>query len=136
MKLASLKNGRDGRLVVVARDLSRYIDAAEVAPTLQAALDALEDALRYRLYATVNPQALERPNEGTLVFKMLECRVQSARRRKGLPDFACKPVGTAEYATFAATIDARISARCLQCPPDRTDGTGYVCGWGFTMSAT
>ncbi len=39
MKLASLKNGRDGRLVVVSRGLTRYLDAAEVVPTLQAALD-------------------------------------------------------------------------------------------------
>ena len=39
MKLASLKRGRDGRLVVVSRDLSRAADAASVAPTLQAALD-------------------------------------------------------------------------------------------------
>jgi fumarylacetoacetate (FAA) hydrolase len=39
MKLASLKYGRDGRLVVVSRDLSRYADAAAVAPTLLAALD-------------------------------------------------------------------------------------------------
>jgi fumarylacetoacetate (FAA) hydrolase len=39
MKLASLKSGRDGRLVVVSRDLSRCADASAVAPTLQAALD-------------------------------------------------------------------------------------------------
>jgi fumarylacetoacetate (FAA) hydrolase len=39
MKLASLKGGRDGRLVVVSRDLSRCADASAVAPTLQAALD-------------------------------------------------------------------------------------------------
>ena len=39
MKLASLKHGRDGRLVVVSRDLSRYLPADDVAPTLQAALD-------------------------------------------------------------------------------------------------
>jgi len=39
MKLASLKHGRDGRLVVVSRDLSRFADASAVAPTLQAALD-------------------------------------------------------------------------------------------------
>ncbi len=39
MKLASLKGGRDGRLVVVSKDLTRYTDAARVAPTLQAALD-------------------------------------------------------------------------------------------------
>jgi fumarylacetoacetate (FAA) hydrolase len=40
MKLASLKNGRrDGRLVVVSRDLTRSTDASFLAPTLQAALD-------------------------------------------------------------------------------------------------
>lgn len=39
MKLASLKGGRDGRLVVVSNDLAWYADAAHIAPTLQAALD-------------------------------------------------------------------------------------------------
>ncbi len=39
MKLATLKDGRDGRLVVVSRDLARYASAASVASTLQAALD-------------------------------------------------------------------------------------------------
>ncbi len=39
MKLASLKHGRDGTLIVVSRDLSRAVVAAEIAPTLQAALD-------------------------------------------------------------------------------------------------
>lgn len=39
MKLASLKHGRDGRLVVVSSDLAWYTDAFLIAPTLQAALD-------------------------------------------------------------------------------------------------
>ena len=39
MKLASLKHGRDGRLIVVSRDGQRYAEA-KAAPTLQAALDA------------------------------------------------------------------------------------------------
>ena len=39
MKLASLKDGRDGRLVVVSRDLARYLPANDIAPTLQATLD-------------------------------------------------------------------------------------------------
>ncbi len=49
MKLASLKGGRDGRLVVVSDDLAYYADAARIAPTLQAALDdwdRVEPALR------------------------------------------------------------------------------------------
>ena len=39
MKLASLPGGRDGRLAVVSRDLSRAMPAQGVASTLQAALD-------------------------------------------------------------------------------------------------
>lgn len=44
MKLASLKHGRDGRLVVVSKDTTRYTDASRIAPTLQAALDDWERA--------------------------------------------------------------------------------------------
>jgi fumarylacetoacetate (FAA) hydrolase len=39
MKLASLKSGRDGALVVVSNDLAWYADASHIALTLQAALD-------------------------------------------------------------------------------------------------
>jgi fumarylacetoacetate (FAA) hydrolase len=42
MKLASLKHGRDGRLVVVSKDLAWFTDAFLIAPTLQAALDDWE----------------------------------------------------------------------------------------------
>lgn len=45
MKLASLKGGRDGQLVVVSNDLTRYAPAANVAATLQAALDDWKNAL-------------------------------------------------------------------------------------------
>lgn len=40
MKLATLKDGtRDGQLVVVSKDLTRYCAATNIAPTMQAALD-------------------------------------------------------------------------------------------------
>lgn len=39
MKLGSLKQGRDGELIVVSRDLSRAVRATGIAATLQAALD-------------------------------------------------------------------------------------------------
>jgi fumarylacetoacetate (FAA) hydrolase len=39
MKLGSLKGGRDGRLIVVNRDLDRFVTVGDIAPTLQAALD-------------------------------------------------------------------------------------------------
>src|SRR5262249_23653729 len=47
MKLASLKGGRDGRLIVVDRDLTRFVAVPEIASTMQQALDEwLRDAPR------------------------------------------------------------------------------------------
>jgi fumarylacetoacetate (FAA) hydrolase len=49
MKLASLKHGRDGSLVVVSQDLQWCARTAAIAPTMQAALDdwaAIEPRLR------------------------------------------------------------------------------------------
>jgi fumarylacetoacetate (FAA) hydrolase len=43
MKLASLKSGRDGQLVVVSRDLSRAVAAGDIAQTLQQAMDNWAD---------------------------------------------------------------------------------------------
>jgi fumarylacetoacetate (FAA) hydrolase len=41
VKLATLKDGtKDGKLIVVSRDLARAVVAASIAPTLQAAIDA------------------------------------------------------------------------------------------------
>jgi len=65
------------------------------------------------------------------VFTMRECRVQTARRRKGLPDFPCKSVGIVEYTVFAKTVDPRIETRCITCPPDVTGG--LACSWEFTL---
>jgi fumarylacetoacetate (FAA) hydrolase len=45
MKLASLKTGgRDGSLIVVSRNLERFVSAADIAPTLQVALDNWQQA--------------------------------------------------------------------------------------------
>lgn len=61
MKLASLKGGRDGRLVVASTDLARCALATAIAPTLQAALDtwdSSEPALR-ALHTALDTGALE-----------------------------------------------------------------------------
>jgi len=94
-------------------------------------LQALARALAYRLYAMINEQTLNWTGEGALEFRMVECRVQSTRRRKSLPDFPCKSVGIVEFTEFARAVDPRIRTECLSCPPDRT--VGYCCAWRFTL---
>ena len=97
----------------------------------QGGLEALKKALEYRLYAVLNIQQSE-PKDGMLTFYMNECRVQNARKRKGLSDFPCKKVGLVEYETFAKTIDSRIKTRCITCPPD-DHPEEYYCRWEFTI---
>jgi hypothetical protein len=95
-------------------------------------IEALARALGRRLYALINEQEIVEQTEDRLVFRMNDCRVQSARKRKGLADFPCKPVGLVEYAGFARTIDERIETRCIGCPPD-PHPEGWYCAWEFTL---
>jgi len=136
---AEEKLGLDGAIALDTRswELFSPVEAKRIMKAFQipdgGGLEALEKALRYRLYATINPQSTERPDGNRLIHKMIDCRVQTARRRKNLPDFPCQPVGLVEYSRFAQTVDPRIKTRCLQCPPDDTKDSGCVCAWEFTM---
>ena len=95
-------------------------------------IPALKQALQFRLYARINVQSLIEIDQNTLRFEMNDCRVQSARKRKGLDDFPCKSVGIAEYAYFAHTIDDRIQTRVVCCPPD-SHPEEYYCAWQFSL---
>jgi hypothetical protein len=95
-------------------------------------IPALAECLKHRLYARLNLQDCIEQTESRVVFRMLDCRVQSARKRRGLPDFPCKEVGLVEYAEFARTVDPRIRTRCIACPPD-AHPEEYWCAWEFTV---
>jgi hypothetical protein len=94
-------------------------------------LAALAEALRFRMYRWLNDQEVKL-SENTLTFEMKGCRVQEARRRKGLPDFPCKTVGTVEFGEFARAVDERINTACIKCPPDKLSASEF-CSWLFTI---
>jgi hypothetical protein len=96
----------------------------------QSGLEGLKKALMYRLYAFINIQSITDETPNSFVFRMNDCRVQSARKRKGLDDYPCKSGGTVEYTTFATAIDNRIKTECICCPPD-LHGDEYYCAWRF-----
>lgn len=114
--------------VVEANRIREFLELPE-----KGGLEALEQALNFRLYAFINQQEILRPDDKTLILRMANCRVQSARQRKNLPDFPCKPVGEVEYSLFASTIDPRIRTLCLACPPDPHPAEFY-CSWEFTLA--
>jgi hypothetical protein len=89
----------------------------------------LKKALELRCYGSLNEYEFIF-REDKLIFRNVDCRVQTARRRRGMPFHPCKSVGLLEYAGFAKAIDERISCRCLSCYPDVTDET-VCCSWEF-----
>ena len=95
-------------------------------------LDGLKKALSYRMYAFINVQSIAEETENSFVFRMNDCRVQAARKRKGLDDYPCKSGGMSEYPTFARTIDPRIRTECIGCPPDPHPDE-WFCAWRFTL---
>ncbi len=95
-------------------------------------IPALKKALQLRLYAFINKQEIIDVDENTIIFRMNDCRVQSARKRKQMPDFPCKQVGIVEYSGFARTIDPRFVTKCMCCPPD-DHPEEYYCAWEFKL---
>lgn len=95
-------------------------------------IPALKRALGCRLYAVINEQSIEDVSEQCIIFRMNNCRVQAARKRRGLPDYPCKSAGMVEYPYFAKTIDQRITTECIGCPPDEHPDD-WFCAWKFTL---
>ena len=110
-------------------EAKRIMKAFDITPN--GGLKALEKAFQYRLYVAINKQEIEWINDNSMIFRMLECRVQKTRRQKKMPDFPCKSVGIVEFTYFAKTVDSRIQTRCIACPPDKADD--YYCAWEFTL---
>lgn len=97
-------------------------------------LAGLKRALGFRVYESINSQSIVDETADSFVFQMNRCRVQDARKRKGLADYPCKSGGLVEYAYFARTIDKRITTECLGCPPDAHPAEWY-CAWKFSLQA-
>jgi len=95
-------------------------------------LDSLMESFNFRLYATINRQTAVMIDDRTLEFEMNDCRVQSARKRKGLADYPCKNAGTVEYRRFGEGIDPRLRVECVGCPPDDHPDE-WFCKWRYVL---
>ena len=95
-------------------------------------IEGLEKALKLRFYANINEDRIETQGN-TLTYTSVNCRVQRARERKGMPFHPCKSVGIIEYTEFAKTIDSRFTCECVSCYPDITDNE-CCCKWKFTLN--
>lgn len=112
--------------VIEAKRIKEFLELQD-----NSGVDGLEKALRLRFYANLNADIIEKEGN-TLIYTAVECRVQTARARKGMPFHPCKSVGIIEYTEFAKVIDSRFECECLSCYPDITDES-CCCKWKFTI---
>ena len=96
-------------------------------------LEALKHALAHRMYAHINTWEIVEETDTSFIFRMNKCRVQTARKRKGMDDYPCKSGGCVEYRGFAREIDPRIVTQCIACPPDDHPNEWY-CAWKCTLN--
>ncbi|OPZ69732.1 MAG: hypothetical protein BWY81_00284 [Firmicutes bacterium ADurb.Bin467] len=112
---------------IEARRLKAFLNLPE-----RAGLEGLARALELRFYSNLNAYEIVREAD-RLVFRNVECRVQSARARKNMPFHPCKSVGVIDYTEFSKAIDDRIRCRCISCYPDVTDES-VSCSWEFSLN--
>lgn len=99
---------------------------------VHAGLSGLQKALQFRFYANLNEDEII-VSENKLVYRTRNCRVQTARKRKGMEYHPCKSVGIMEYEGFAKVIDQRFTCKAISCYPDITD-ENFCCVWEFTLN--
>ena len=103
--------------VIEAKKIKEFLKLEE-----HPGLDGLAKALSLRFYANINEDKIE-IDGNTLTYTSVDCRVQRARERKGMPFHPCKSVG----------IIDRITCECVSCYPDITDSS-CCCKWKFTLN--
>lgn len=109
-----------------ARRLKNFLGLPE-----RAGLSGLEQALLLRFSALANTAECVRDRH-TLTYRVLDCRVQTARKGKGMPFHPCKSVGIIEHEYFGKVMDDRIDCEAVSCFPDITDES-CACSWRFTL---
>lgn len=94
-------------------------------------LDGLKRAMSIRYNSLLHTTDIIETND-SFTFRILDCCVQVARKKKGLPYHPCLAAGIVEYTTFAQTIDSNIKAEVVSCYPDVNDES-CSCAWRFFL---
>ncbi len=73
-------------------------------------------------------QIEERPAE--VILSVPVCPVQEARRKRGLPEYACQAMHEAEFVSLAQAVDPQVRVECRFAPPGQHP-VDMHCQWRF-----
>ena len=73
-------------------------------------------------------------HRGRALFRVVSCRTQLARIRKGLTEFPCRAVRESYLKAFVRELNSDVAVTCKICPPG-PHPPGAWCEWEFSRSA-
>lgn len=104
-----------------ARNLRRMLGLGD-------GLDDLARGLRLTSWALDHQEKDFIQEDARLTYRVMNCRTQTTRLKKGLGEFPCRQVRQGYLEAFAAVFGAQVE--CRQCPPDPHPGEVW-CEWVF-----
>ncbi|MCS7130924.1 MAG: DUF6125 family protein [Archaeoglobaceae archaeon] len=69
-------------------------------------------------------------SENSGIFRVVSCKIQEARLKKGLQIFPCKRVRFGYLKSFAEELNENFEVICKTCPPDKKPENCW-CEWEF-----
>jgi hypothetical protein len=109
-----------------ARSLKKIFDVKDCT------VNTVMKLLMYTSWALDQQEKVITVEHTTGILKILNCRTQLTRLKKGLPEFPCKQVRHNYLKNFAKEINPQTQCRCICCPPDEHAGDVW-CEWHFVQ---
>ncbi len=111
---------------IEGRKLKKFLSLGEDLPSMI-------KGLKYSGWAMdLEDKVWDYRDDGSILLKTVECRIQNTRMKDGLDVFPCKRVRWGFLKAFAAVFNENIEVICNQCPPDELE-EGRWCEWIFKM---
>lgn len=95
-------------------------------------VETLMRALQTTSWALDQQEKIITVENGTGILRILNCKTQLTRLKKGFPEFPCKQVRYNYLSNFVREINPHITCVCVRCPPDEHSGDVW-CEWHFVQ---
>ncbi|MEM0214854.1 MAG: DUF6125 family protein, partial [Archaeoglobaceae archaeon] len=110
---------------IEAKDLKKIFGIEKV-ENIETLLELLSNT-SWALYQTKKDFEIS-DNSG--IFRVVSCKIQEARLKKGLEIFSCKKVRFGYLKSFVEELNSNFEVICKACPPDKKPENCW-CEWEF-----
>jgi hypothetical protein len=107
----------------------------EIVRTKEWSIPKIMEALRLTSWALDHQEHKEiEIQKDRAIFRVVNCRTQLTRVRKGLTEFPCRPIREGYLQAFSHELNPSVSVTCKICPPGPHSESPW-CEWEFSKKS-